>query len=79
MKRLFTFGCLLISLGVNAQADSTSKWSLAADGHSGWQRRYENGTSLETREWWNVSAGILFRLMAYGCCGTKRMPIMIAG
>jgi hypothetical protein len=54
-----------------ATYNPTSKWSLAADGHSGWQRRYENsngplqtGGPLETRQWWNVSGTARYTFVA---------------
>jgi Putative beta-barrel porin-2, OmpL-like. bbp2 len=54
---------------VEATYNPTSKWSLAADGHSGWQRRYENGgslqsVSLQTRQWWNLSATARYQFLA---------------
>jgi hypothetical protein len=38
-----------------ATFNPSPKWSLSADGYSGWQRRYEDSVYLRTRRWWNVN------------------------
>jgi hypothetical protein len=38
-----------------ATFNPSAKWSLSADGYSGWQRRYEDTGIMRMRQWWNVN------------------------